>query len=543
MITGENDRGVDVQNEPARRMAGMAAICGRAQAWARESLQVLGEVLDRQPALALTLLLVLYAVLVILEAHTHPLSSDEIYTLRIARAPTLRDLWGMEREIDLHPPLHYLLVRQALHLPGPLWLVARVPSMVAGALATAMLFRLTARRLGSVLGIISVALLWTGPVEDFFWSDRPYMVWMALLTTLIYAYLWAVRDTKRWWPLAVVFLLSALMISDQLIGVASLGAFAVAEGVRARQRKRLSPGMAAALFLPVGIAFGFSYQLRHLAANGFPPEQIPSVGWAAAMYNAQVTQMFFVVSVTVVVGAYFWPGLRAAGVVHPPEPRPQTLPAAEGALFLGLIAVPAALMIVAALFRLQYWERYSACSVIGFAGMVPWMIYRRLTNLAILGPLLVLIVMATTVAQAVGDAGVDRGGPDRVELSSLDTSLPIVVANPMTFTEMADREPPQTARRIFYLTDRAEAERIAGYTLFENEDKIVRILGLPSHAQDARVFYAEHASFWLVANPANRTEWLLRSLLQRGATLAWKGKIRPGYDDSDLYLVTEVVTK
>ena len=489
------------------------------------------------------LLLAVYAVLVLMEAHAHALSSDEIYTVHIARAPTLRALWGMERVIDLHPPLHYLIERLMLRLPGPMWLVARVPSMVAGAVATAMLFLLTARRLGSVLGIVSVAVLWTGPVEAFFWSDRPYMLWMALLTMLVMAYLWAVQDAPRGWKLVVIFVLSALMVSDQLIGVAALGGFAAAETVRARQRRRVDFGMGAALFLPVGIAFGFVYQLRHLAAKGFPPQQIPTVGWAAAMYNAQVTQMFFVVSVSVVLGAYLWPGLRERGVVEGREARPMRLPAEECALYVGLIVVPMVLMTIAAAWKLQYWERYSACSVIGFAGMVPWMVYRRMARLEILGPLLVLIFVGTTLAQGVGDTSVDKGGPERIGLESLDASLPIVDANPMTFTEMADREPSGIAGRVFYLTDRAEAQRVAGYTLFENEDKIVRILGLAAHAQNAQAFYTEHPRFWLVADPANRTEWLLRSLVERGATVAWKGKIRPGYDDSDLYLVTNVVTR
>ena len=543
MRAGEDDRGSEEHMGVGRAIAGSSRVGARVQDWARHNLRLLGEVLERRPGLALGLLLSLYVLLVLLEAHAHLLSNDEIYTVHIARAPTLRVMWSMEREIDLHPPLHYLLVRLALHLPGPMWLTARVPSMVAGAIATAMLFRLAARRLGSVLGIVSVAVLWTGPVEAFFWSDRPYMLWMALLTMLVAAYLWTVQGPRAGWKLAVVFLLSALMISDQLIGVAALGGFAVAEATRAWRRRRVDVGMGAALLLPVGIAFGFSYELRHLAANGFPPEQIPSAGWAAAMYNAQVTQMFFVVSVTVVIGAYLWPGLRERGVVEGREARPRQLPEEEGALFLGLIAVPVVLMIVAATLRLQYWERYSACSVVGFAGVVPWMVYRRLARIEVLGPLLVLIFVGTTLAQALGDAEPDQGGPERIALASLDASLPIVVANPMTFTEMADREPNGIATRLFYLMDRAEAQRVAGYTLFENEDKIVRILGLPSHAQQANVFYGEHPRFWMVADPENRTEWLLRSLVQRGATVAWKGKIRPGYDDSDLYLVTGAVTR
>ncbi len=475
---------------------------------------------------------------VLLEAHAHPLTGDEIYTVHIARAPTLRRMWAMAREIDLHPPLHYLLVRAGLHLPGPIWLTSRVPSMVAGAVATATLFLLTSRRLGSVLGVVSAAVLWTGPVSAFFWSDRPYMLWMALLTLLLAAYLWAaVEGGGRGWRRLVVFALSTLMISDQLIGIASLGAFALAEGVRAWRRRRVDAWMVLALFLPVGIGACFLYQVRHLAANGFPSSQIPTLGWAAAMYNAQVTQVFFLVSVAIIAGAYLWPGRRSPAVRRLGA-RPQRLNLVEGSLYLGLVCVPVVLMLVAAALRLQYWERYSACSVIGFAGLIPWMLYRRLPNLEVTGPLLLMLFLVTTLAQVASDAVRERGGPERIALASLDRSLPIVTANPMTFTEMSDREPQDLAERVVYLTDRGEAQRISGYTLFENEDKIARILGLPSRGERAREFVVTHPRFWLVANPADSTEWLLRSLVERGATVAWRGRIEPGFDDSDLYLVT-----
>jgi hypothetical protein len=512
--------------------------------WVRRWLDVIGDVLEGRQWLAMLLLVCVYVPVVLIEAHAQRLTNDEIYTVHISRAPTLHRMIWMAREIDLHPPLHYLLQRAALHVPGPMWLVSRLPSMLAGLVATLVLFRLTAQRLGNLLGIVSAAILWTGPVARQAWQNRPYMIWVALLSLLIVQWMRATRERRTGWDVAGIFLLSALMISDQLISVVCLLAFVLAEGVRWGTRGKVDWVLMGALLAPSAIGLGYFYQMRHLGQNSFPSWQIPSLSWAANMYSAMATQMFFLLSVSVAIAAYLGRGRKN----QTDERRPLSLPLAEGVVYAGLIVVPVLLMVIAVLTKIQFWERYSSCAVVGLAGLVPWMLYRRVREVRLVSTVIVLCYVGTALSQAVSDgntsdltravASTQKLGRDPVWLDRLDPSIPIVDASAMTFTEMSEEEPAAVAQRVFYLTDRAQAEKYSGYTLFENEEKIRGILELRSHAQDFNSFVATHPKFYMVATYGRGTDWLPRALAQRGADMNYLGKFVSKYDDDDLFMVT-----
>jgi len=94
------------------------------------------------------------------------------------------------------------------------------------------------------------------------------------------------------------------------------------------------------------------------------------------------------------------------------------------------------------------------------------------------------------------------------------------------------------ARRVFYLTDREAALQYSHYTLFENEDKIRRLLQLPSQTEDLQKFLAEHPRFYVVGDYDRPEVWLLRKLAADGVPLDYLGKYESTYESTDLYLVS-----
>ena len=108
----------------------------------------------------------------------------------------------------------------------------------------------------------------------------------------------------------------------------------------------------------------------------------------------------------------------------------------------------------------------------------------------------------------------------------------------MTFVEMSDRESPEIARRVFYLTDRDAALQYAHYTLFENEDKIRSLLGLPSQAEPLHEFLPDHTAFYVVGDYDRPEIWLLRKLAADGMRLDYLGKFESTYESNDLYEVS-----
>jgi len=114
-----------------------------------------------------------------------------------------------------------------------------------------------------------------------------------------------------------------------------------------------------------------------------------------------------------------------------------------------------------------------------------------------------------------------------------------VTASPMTFVEMSDRESPEIVKRVFYLTDRDAAMQYSHYTLFENEDKIRRLLGLGSQTEAFPQFMAEHPRFYVVGDYGRSDVWLLRKLEADGMTLRYMGKFESTYESDDLFLISK----
>lgn len=528
---------IHVEEAPAavdRRLARRVS----AKEAAERLVERVGRALEGRWLLCAALLTLLYIPWVLLEAHAHLLSNDEIYTFHIAQQPTVRQMVLLAREVDLHPPLHYALQREALHLALPRWLGSRLPSMVAGWLMTLAVFRLSSRRLGTVLGMVGALFVWVSPAMDWAWNNRPYMLWLCGLALLMLAYERATSPFRRWPSVAAVFGAGALMCASHLIGVACVLPFLVAEGARYRRERRRDGWLWAALLIPAVLGAGCFYQIRHLQENSFPIAHLPSFGMGINDYRAMVTEFFFLLSVCAVVGCYL-------SVRRVESPRTMHLRREEAVLVAGLIVLPALLMAVGWVLQLQYWTRYSLCAVPALALLIPWMVYRRAQNPRFFAVLLVLAMTGDVAGRMVSDsavqgtqsAGLYQTGRQPLRLSQLDKDLPIVDANPMTFTEMSDREPKSIADRVFYLTDRDEALRYSGYTLFENEGKIHALLDLPSQTAAYRDFAGTHPRFYMVGRYDREEEWLPRQLVDSGAEVQYLGKFVSSYDDDDLYLV------
>lgn len=144
--------------------------------------------MEGHPIGCLLVLALIYAPLDVIEAHSHLMTNDEIYTWHIAQAPTIHRMLAMAREIDLHPPLHYLLQRWSLKLDLPRWLGSRLPNMIAGLITIFALFRLAAKHFGNTIGMTAAAAFLCSPAIRYAWENRPYMILMYALTLLMCAW-------------------------------------------------------------------------------------------------------------------------------------------------------------------------------------------------------------------------------------------------------------------------------------------------------------------------------------------------------------------
>jgi hypothetical protein len=496
--------------------------------------------MEGHPIGCLLVLALIYAPLDVIEAHSHLMTNDEIYTWHIAQAPTIHRMLAMAREIDLHPPLHYLLQRWSLKLDLPRWLGSRLPNMIAGLITIFALFRLAAKHFGNTIGMTAAAAFLCSPAIRYAWENRPYMILMCALTLLMWAWDAATAPERTWRSVAAVGLASVMMVSDHLIGVACLAPFAVGEVVRLYRRRRADWVLWLCLFTPSLLGLGLFYQIHHLRTNSFPVQNMPSFMLAWNTYGELLNDFFFAASICILALA-FMPHARES-----PSLRRKSLRVEELAMLWALALLPMMTLIAGAILHIQFWRRYGFCAMIGVAILVPWMITYRSRVPKTLSVFIFFALVASVIEKAstewtvVGaeSTGLFQTGRVPMHLQDLDRSLPIVDASPMTYMEMSDREPAEIVSRVFYLTDYKAALRYSGYTLFDNEAKIRQILELRSHTARLREFAAEHPKFYMVAAYPSTDDWLPRKLADSGANVDYLGKFVSSYDNDDIFLVT-----
>jgi len=477
-----------------------------------------------------------------LMAHAQRLSSDEIYTLRIAQQPTVAGMIRLSRALDLHPPLHYFAERVALSLHAPVWLAARLPSILAGQLTLLAIFLFTARRLGNLLGLVAACVYTVTPAMDFSWSNRPYALWFLMLATMALLWRECLPESKRQWMLLALGLSALLMVMDDMFGLVCLLPFFAAEALRARDRSRMDWPVVSALLLPSCAGLLYLDQVSSFATNTFTPRYLPSMGMSMEMYGDLLTwPVVMLLACGIVVHLLFQERELESAV----RMRFAVMERAELVVMVGIGIVPAVLLMLAAAHHTQFFARYGACGSVGIALLAPVML-RRLRFARPVAVLMTAAMLLTAGYRAVADAKIatpetrasEAIGVAPQQLDALDQSMPIVVAGATEFTEMNDREPEDVARRLFYLTDRTAAQQYSGQTVFETEEQTVALLGLPGKAEDLQRFLAEHERFYLVGDYTNAEQWVMRDLLAHGAQMQYRGKFISTTQSDDLYEVS-----
>ena len=216
------------------------------------------------------LLLVSFVPLGLIEAHGRLLNADELYTWHIARAPSIRSMLALAREVDLHPPLSYLLERYCLDLPGPRWLVARLPSLLAGLGAMIATFAWIRRYLGSLMGCCAVALFSLSTAFDFSWQNRPYMIWFASAVCLIAYWCHCFHRPTSLRSTLVLAGLSLCTVLTHVFAVFCLYPVVFAEVIRAVRTQRPRWAYLLALLLPSTSSLLVLYQVQHFGGGPIP---------------------------------------------------------------------------------------------------------------------------------------------------------------------------------------------------------------------------------------------------------------------------------
>jgi len=502
----------------------------------------------------------------LLRARYTPFTGDEVYTLRIAEQPTVREMLAVSRRIDLHPPLHYLTERAALALPLPRWLTARLPSLFATVATFLLCFLFVQRAADTLAAFIAAALLWFTPALPFGWLNRPYALWLFFLALL--AVCWQRAGAPQASPLwtVAVFLSASGMVLDYMAGTVCVLPFLAVELFPTWPRrapgippKKLHWPLITALIAPCAVGSLYVRQVADFATNTFSPAYLNWAGTTLDIYAE------LAIPAAVVAACLLTTWLLTRNSASAPlgcSPRADSLtvgkrwlatedttsavdgPASRAAL--GLLLLPILFAILAAVRHTQFFTRYGGCGALGIA-MLAGYLAPRLTRHPHIAAAFVGLALVTASALRTQDAFFDPSGPWRAAsiqgvpaptLAQFDPQQPIVVARAAGFVEMNERETGAILHRTYYLYDRTAAEQFSGSTVFETIATTANLLHFQDHAAPLAPFLDAHRSFYLIANYKHPEEWLPRYLMASGAHLRYLGKFASTYEDDDLYFVT-----
>lgn len=508
----------------------------------------IGASLERHPVVACSLLLAVYLPAALAQSSTHLLWHDELFTLYIAQAPSLRQLLSDIRLIDLNPPLSYLLSRLSLSTFPSSTLACRLPEIVAFAAAMLFLFCFVRRRAGVLFGLCSASLLFSSLAGELATEARPYALLLAFTSLGLLAWQRSREPhLHHALTLLLLFLASAGLLLSHIFGLLSWAALAAGELVHVLHRRRITwppvlafsaPLLAVALYLPL---------LRNHRASLFPLAFQPTGEDVFSFYIQHIDRELVVLLLTalltlVLLGRHTLRGSRYCLFTQP-----------EWVSILALLAVPGVLIGYLMLAHGAFFPRYGvvaslAVALLATALLALWT--ARETRSALLACLLALLISGQLVSFAKGLPMLLGGHPFQASepvpqpcqacllSASLDPSLPLVDASGLTFIEMDHRESTATLQRVFFLTDADAASRFAHATIFNGMDLEKRIFPIRAHVQDANSFFEQHPHFFVLGQFDYPEDWLLRKLLASGSNLRLVGHPSDDYKDHELYEVT-----
>nr|PZN53620.1 MAG: hypothetical protein DIU68_12190 [Chloroflexota bacterium] len=218
---------------------------------------------NRRIALALTLIALFAGFAVRLALHDyHGLEGDDGFSLSLTRYPLEALIPGLMRlELDIHPPLHFVLLKGWIAMTGDSLLSLRLMNILSDLLAGAFAARLAGRAFGRRAGLVAAALWAFAPLLIY----STYLIRMYTLSALFAAggaacTLETLKTGRLRWAIALgLFALAGLY--THIVGAvaaATFGLALVAGGLAMGRWRGAMAGLAAlviagVLFLPFAL--------------------------------------------------------------------------------------------------------------------------------------------------------------------------------------------------------------------------------------------------------------------------------------------------
>ena len=493
------------------------------------------EINDPSPFGPLLVAFCLYA-FVIFALSGRPLWHDELYTYYIAKSPTMAKFIAAVTQIDLQPPLQYVLSRLSLNLLGGSDLAVRVPSIVAFTVASICLYHFVRRKLGRFYGLTAMLVFWLGPFLQYAGEARPYALVVGFLGIAMLGWQTAIEGRRRQLGLFALAFGVWGMIVSQAFSPLIIAILGFAELMRSIDRRKIDWPVWIALVAPSPFVIVYLPMFRRFE------------GWTALPPAFQASYFkiieFYGDLLSFVSGALLLGLITALIVCRSQEDTNAatsfTVRKHEVALVLGLLSLP--ILVNLALMRAggAFWPRYCIATGIGFSLLFVYVLARLSNNSRAAAAIVAYCVLLGLAVRLTLEIVTPRGHAmvKQLSLKQLDSRYPLVDASGLTFLEMNKREDASLLSRLFYLTDHDAAIRYAHATIFEGTAILREYWPIRGTVAPYRDFIRQTPHFFVLGTPDYPEDWLIPKLLDDGAQLQFKGELPGSYKDHMVFEVT-----
>ena len=449
--------------------------------------------------------------------------NDELFTVYIARIPTVSGIWAfLATGVEQTPPTFHLLIRVVMLALGEHHLAVRLPSILAMGMVGICMFVVVSRRTSTAYGIIAMLCPILTQAFLYAYEARPYALVLAFSAGSLLCWQSATEGHRRGLSLAGLAATLAAALCSHYYAVLAFLPLVAGEVARSFFRRRVDPAVWLAFCVATTPLLAFLPLLmagRKLAGTFWArPRWQDMVGFYQNILSPAVVPLLLMVLVL----ASYALARAAAGrermfPVAPP-PRHEVLAA------VAYLALPVVAIVLAKLVTGAFTDRYALPAVLGLAMIVSWGAFHLLDGRAAMGVLLAALLVGWFVIFAgVAPALQLRqgAGEQRAIYRFLQTAAPgntpIVIADPHAFFQLTYYAPPELAPRLVYLVDPAEALR---HLDTDTVDLGMREFGRWNtlRVEPYRAYLSAHPHFLLYANRSSWA-WLLTALAATSARL------------------------
>ncbi len=454
-------------------------------------------------------------------AHYKLFWNDELFTVYIARQPTLADISAiLATGVEQLPPTFHVLTRLLMHLFGEYHLTVRLPAIIGVGAMGICLFIVVSRRTSTVYGLIAMLLpLATLPpvaqAYSYAYEARPYGLVLAFSAASLLCWQSATDGHRRTLSLVGLTATLAAALASHYYAVLVFVPLAVGELARSLGRRRLDLAIWVAFCvatIPLWAFLPLIQAGRKLASTFWTkPRWADLVGFYQNILSPAAVPFVVIILILALYAI-----VRSSAAAERKATTDASPPLHEVVAALGYLAIPGIAIVLAKFVTGAFTDRYALPAVIGLALIVPWGAYHLLDRRATMGVVLAALLCSWFVVMV----GIEPARQLRQDRAYLEAAYhlfrrlapgdePIVIASPHTFLQLSYYAPPDLVSRFVYLVDPATALR---YLDTDTPELGIREFRrwTPLRIEDYDAYLSAHPRFLLYNR--GRWAWLLPAL-------------------------------